>query len=130
MDLEERFILLVSDSATRTEQLKISTSPPWALVLSWGDVELASDGNDSFECLTNLRLELESKSWQICCAGARIDVYPSGMSRQMSAGRKAYVHSPDPSAGGNYLIDIFDASHRSICGTVAEQRFATEHRNG
>jgi hypothetical protein len=53
----------------------------------------AASGNDLFEALCNLRLELEKAGVRLCVAGARTDVYPSGVAREMGLGQVAYILS-------------------------------------
>jgi hypothetical protein len=75
--------------------------------------ERRSSGNrDLFEALADLRQSLEEQGIRLFCNGARTDVWPSGMSRSMSGGRKAYVlrlgtHARD-------LVDIFDGAEPSL----------------
>ena len=56
-----------------------------------GQGPLRVRGPDQFECLLRLRTELEPLGYRTLVNGARLDVWPSGMARQMAAGRKCYV---------------------------------------
>lgn len=101
--------------------LIIASQPPWSLGLTVGDREYRAQGRDLFDCLAALRRELELENRRICCAGALQDVFPSGMTRQMAGGRKAYRHSPGrPSLSGD-LVDIFEPADCQEVVTVAEQ---------
>src|SRR5208282_5060184 len=46
---------------------------------------------DAYKAMQALREYLEAKGCQLLCAGARPDVFPSAMSRDMGGGRLAYV---------------------------------------
>ncbi len=47
-------------------------------------------GDNFYECLLKIRAELEKRGLFILCLGSSINVWPSGMSSQMSKGLKAY----------------------------------------
>lgn len=73
-----------------------------------------------FEALIALRLLLERRGGCLLCAGARTNVFPSSMSRDMGGGRMAYVlRLGEPALE---LVDIFASAERSQVGTVEEQR--------
>ncbi len=91
-------------------RLEIGDVSPWRLRLECGDDEYSSEGLDLFESLTSLRLQLESGGLLLCVNGARADVYPSGMSRQMAGGRMAYQLARGRRPGREDLVDIFDAA--------------------
>jgi hypothetical protein len=75
---------------------------------------------DIYKAMQTLREYLEAKGCQLLCAGARPDVAPSGMSRSMGGGRKAYVMQMGKQA--TELIDIFDYAEPGVVGTVKQQR--------
>jgi len=79
-------------------------------------------GIDLFECLESLRLYLEERGYFLLCSGARIDVYPSGMSRDMSKGRLAYVTKIGMVASREDIVDIFAETDIENIGTVAQQK--------
>lgn len=92
-----------------------------SLHLTADGLDDTSDGNDLFDCLTNLRRELEPRGWQLLCQGARTDVYPSGLSRDTGRGRRAYVlvkgQRPQPGTS----VPIFDVAQPTQVGSVADQ---------
>jgi len=76
-------------------------------------------GRDLFEALLAARRKLESIGAQLCCVGAELDVWPSGMLRQSGEGNLAY-HS----AGGGeppVLVDIFQPTDCSRVVSVDVQ---------
>ena len=78
-------------------------------------------GGDLFDAFNELRRELERLQARLLCAGARRDVFPSGMSRDMSGGRKAYITRIGRPSLREDLVDIFDEAAPESVGTVAEQ---------
>ena len=76
---------------------------------------------DLFDALALLRDDLEALGYRSLCAGARIDVYPSGMCRSMAHGRKAYILKLGVRPTSAHLIDIFVGSTaENIGAAVAE----------
>jgi hypothetical protein len=75
---------------------------------------------DIYKAMQTLREYLEAKGCQLLCAGARPDVAPSGMSRSMGGGGKAYVMQMGKQA--TELVDIFDYAEPGVVGTVKQQR--------
>ncbi len=63
-----------------------------------------------FDSLTSPRGALKAEGLLICIEDARADVYPSGMSRQMGGGRRAYRHVSGRRPDRADLVDIFDAA--------------------
>lgn len=53
--------------------------------------------------------------------GARIDVYPSRLIRQMAHGRMAYILKPNTPVSAESLINIFERADLNTIGTVKEQ---------
>lgn len=76
-------------------------------------------GGDLFDAMIALREELETVGGKLLCAGARRDVWPSGMSRSMGSARKAYVL--ELGKPGVILVDIFEPAEPANIGTVKEQ---------
>src|SRR5262245_29041783 len=75
--------------------------------------------HDYFECLVSVRRRLEAQGAKALCWGARRDVWPSFMQRDMGAGLTAY-HLGDESN-----IDeqsIFSPATEDAVATVDEQR--------
>jgi hypothetical protein len=75
---------------------------------------------DLYKAMQALRKHLEAKGGQLLCAGARPDVVPSGMSRDMGGGRRAYVIQLGKQA--TELVDIFAYADPAAVGTVQQQR--------
>jgi hypothetical protein len=91
-------------------------------VVGGGEV-LEYVASDFFSALIELRRPLDRRATKLLCAGARIDVYPSAMSRDMSRGRKAYVTRQGQRTAREDLVSIFDPASASRVGTIEEQAY-------
>ena len=79
--------------------------------------------HDYFECLVSVRRQLETLGAKALCWGARKDVWPSGMQRDMGAGLTAYR------LGDERRLDeqsIFSPATEDAVSTVDEQRHFAE----
>ena len=124
---EQKHVIIQGGSQVINYIVEFSISAPWELRLlseSGKTVEYSCNGTDLFDCLTTLRAQhLEKRGWLLLCNGARIDVYPSRMSRQMSGGKKAYVMRLGEPARRSDIVDIFDpVEDLSRISTVVEQK--------
>jgi hypothetical protein len=84
------------------------------------------EATDLFCALMLLRAKLEESHRLIACNGARRDVFPSGMAREMSCGRKAYILKPGVRPKREDLIDIFDRADADVIASVNEQKIYFE----
>lgn len=122
MSQVKKINVMLSDRVIQECSIEYMDAYPW--ILKCFGLELKQhifEGNDLFESLTAFRQELESQGIQLLCAGARPDVYPSGMSRGMGGGKKAYITRLGQPALNNDLIDIFDYTEPDKVGTIDEQ---------
>lgn len=119
---EERTIRVRrADGGVEEGRLRIAVSPPWSLSLSVsGRATINVAAEDLFDALCHLREQLEGVGAQLLCAGAQRNVFPSGMSRSMGGGRRAYVLRPGRRPTPEDLVDIFDEAEDLV--TVREQR--------
>jgi len=102
--------------------LEVYFESPLRLELSSSDGRSwHATGPDLFETLKALRAEASHSGTLVLCAGARKDVYPSRMSRQMGHARKAYVLRLGQPATQNDLIDIFASASAEQIATVPDQ---------
>jgi hypothetical protein len=85
---------------------------------------LTADAHDYFECLMTIRKAIEPAGGLVLCQGARRDVWPSGMARDMGAGLKAYILVKGRPPRSDELVNTFDPTDESLVGTLAEQRAA------
>jgi hypothetical protein len=111
----------VADGSVAEIAVEFSTHEPWIIWVSGlGTGACEFTGGDLFEALVALRTELERAGKRLICAGARIDSFPSGMSRSMGGGRRAYITRLG--APATETVDIFDTTSSDSVGTVSEQK--------
>jgi hypothetical protein len=79
------------------------------------------EGTDYFEALVALRRQLEAQGTFIRVNGAGQNVWPSGMSRSMGGGIKAYRMTLGSQARMADLVHIFECSTGIEPATIAEQ---------
>ena len=77
---------------------------------------------DFFEALCRIRRELEKEGLVPFCYGASLNVFPSGMGRQMAAGLAAYKMVMNQAATLEQLVNIFDQCPDIIPASVEKQR--------
>jgi hypothetical protein len=115
--------VLLADGTTQECELRISTDETCDLVFSGPTFGTRTfTGEDYFEHLMHLRAELENSGHRLLCQGGRPNVWPSGMSRDMGGGRKAYVMQMGSKARTRDLVDIFDYAAPELIGTVQQQK--------
>jgi hypothetical protein len=88
-------------------------------------------GPDLFDAFCEIRRDLEGDGVRICVSGARIDAYPSGMTRDMGGGQMVYLLRRRSVIGKllrlpylrpNKRVYIFSPAPCHLVGTVDEQR--------
>lgn len=122
MTSETRRIQVSGSSVKHWADLTYSTTRPWRLTATFNDgTLLEAEQLDLFECLRAVRCALDEEGALLCCEGARRDVFPSGMARQMGGGRKAYRIATD-----RVLVDIFAPTDCNEVCTVDEQAESVE----
>jgi hypothetical protein len=82
---------------------------------------LTGQADDCFAALQALRRKAEGQNWMICCKGARRNVWPSAMSRQMGGGVKAYVLEMGRQGRVDSMVEIFDEDTPESYSTVTDQ---------
>lgn len=90
-------------------------------------VELASPGfdpvvareDDAFEALSAVRERVEPLGWRLGVAGAQLDVWPSGMSRDQGGGLSAYRMTAD---GAGSVVETFEPVDPASVTSLARQR--------
>src|SRR5262249_73940 len=83
---------------------------------------LSASAEDFFEALAQVRIQLEPDHLIPFCYGASLNVFPSGMSRGMGSGLKAYRLTMVRQALTNDLVFIFDSGPDVIPASVARQK--------
>ena len=112
--------LLLSDGTIKAIVLHYSSMSPW-FIESPFDSAKKYEGDDLFQCLQDLRIDLAKQGAKLLCNGARIDAYPSRMARDMSGAKQVYVLHKGKQANLSDLVDIFGDAPADCVSTVAEQ---------
>jgi hypothetical protein len=128
--VEERDVTIKTAEGIRHARLHIAVEAPWSLKLVCDGSVFQAQEFDIFECLIAIRRQLEPMNWVLCCAGARADVWPSGMSRDMSGGRRAYVHVAGRRPSFEDLVDIFDPADCGDVVSVDAQKLSIKELRG
>lgn len=114
MDAERRPITLISPDGhiLPGDFLLWEESPVDAdrvrLSIMFGEIEIVRDAEDFFIALQSIRSVIGSTGLLPRCYGSSRNVYPSGMSRGMGTGARAYKLYLGHSARMADLVDIFD----------------------
>ena len=117
-------LVKLADNSEEISECTISYQFPSPGVIEFQNTYLGRhyfEDVDLFECLCKLRIFLERQGLKILCNGARIDAYPSPMSRDMSGGLKLYRLKMGERSKRSDLLRIFDRAEPSQVGTVDEQ---------
>ena len=85
-----------------------------------------AEASDVFECLSRVRAQLDKDGVRLCCNGARLNVWPSDLGRDMGEGLTAYDLQIGRPASLKDLVDIFDPAPIETIATVEEQRRFSE----
>ncbi|MBV1830450.1 hypothetical protein HNW77_06490 [Komagataeibacter sp. AV436] len=126
--IEHRKIEAITENGSaKNIILEISTQYPWFVNIihpeKWAR---RYEAPDLFSAFQTMRLDFEKAGICFLCIGARPDVMASGMSRNMSGGRKVYVVRHGEQADRENIVDIFDYAPPDRIGTVKQQQdFAT-----
>lgn len=124
---ERRRLDVLGTDGPQTVDVAIATEPPWRVGLEFPDGRMEqAEGPDLFEALQAVQRRLQDAGMVLCCQGSRPDVFPSGMSRQMGGGRRAYRHRPGHPPTMDDLVDIFDPADCADVVTVEQHREAME----
>jgi hypothetical protein len=83
---------------------------------------LAAEAGDFFETFCQIRQRLESDGLIPFCYGASLNVYPSGMARDMGLGLKAYKLTIGKPARMQDLVEIFAEGPDVIPASVSRQQ--------
>jgi hypothetical protein len=92
------------------------------LTLQFQGREITARALDFFEACCQIRSQLEAIGWRPVCYGSSLNVYPSGMARDMGRGLKAYRLELGRHAGMADLVSIFDTGPDVSPSSVEEQK--------
>jgi hypothetical protein len=92
------------------------------IAFSYRDRTIEESASDYFKAFCQVRIRLESERLLPFCYGASLNVYPSGMCRDMGEGLQAYRLSPDRKPTRADLVHIFEEGADVAPAYVALQK--------
>jgi hypothetical protein len=81
---------------------------PCLLLCRYRGKTISSQESDFFESLVSIRRRLQADGLMPYCYGASLNVFPSGMARDMGRGLKAYKMALGKHVNSADLVGIFD----------------------
>ncbi len=94
------------------------------LTCRYRDKSISSESTDYFEALALIRRQLQTDGLMPYCYGASLNVFASGMARDMGQGLRAYRLTVGKHAKMSDLVEIFDEGADVIPATVdAQEQF-------
>jgi len=121
---EQHDIALIGAGASDDERAvftEYDTGPVCKLTCAYRGKTIEAEAADFFEALCLIRRQLEPEGLIPFCYGASLNVYPSGMARDMGAGLKAYRMRKGVHARMADLVEIFDTGPDVIPASVDAQ---------
>lgn len=123
---EERFesqVHLIGGEDDETATISCSRDATVCRVLlRYRDQAVFGDALDFFGAFCNVRRDLEKAKLIPFCYGASLDVYPSGMCRDMGQGLLAYRLTQGAKPSQNDLVRIFDEGPDVVPAFVSLQK--------
>lgn len=121
--VSEHTVFLIGGDDDETATISTRTESGCChLQLSYRGRIIDAQAGDYFEALCRARRELEHEKLIPFCYGASLNVYPSGMARDMGAGLKAYRLTIGQHTRSQDLVDIFAQGPDVIPAYVSAQR--------
>jgi hypothetical protein len=82
----------------------------------------SGEARDLFECLIEIRNQIEPLGMRACCKGTRRDAWASGMQRDMGRGAFVYLLEGVPPKQRPPQVNTLDPAPIDTVASVAEQR--------
>jgi len=128
MNVEEALVeVRMEDGATRTAKIewgansKNGSESRAFVCVTFGGKSEKKAAFDCYGAFQEARRVFESEGCRFLCYGASLNVWPSGMARDMGMGLKCYKLPKNRAATLDDLVPIFDAGDDVIPSTVDEQ---------
>jgi hypothetical protein len=118
------------EGRTTVATLTLYDSVTARLTLRCRSLLLDVEDEDLLDCLVNLRRRLEAEDLNLCCQGARADVWPSGQLRQFTNGHLGYVLASKPPGGAHEEVDLFAPAQPHEIASIEQQRGAVFRFHG
>ncbi|HEX8310775.1 MAG TPA: hypothetical protein VF614_05615 [Chthoniobacteraceae bacterium] len=92
------------------------------ITFRYRDRIIEASATDYFEAFSQIRLQLEPERLIPLCYGASLNVFPSGMARDMGSGLSAYRLTIGRRASRDDLVRIFDSGLDVVPASVVNQK--------
>jgi hypothetical protein len=123
MKSQKLSVYLDNDHTVIEGMINIASTPPWVIEFTaHGFPTFVFENKDLFECLIDLRKELAKFSCRPLCHGARLNIHPSSMSREMGGGRVACILHLGEQAKREDMVDIFEYAEPHLIVLFDEQK--------
>ena len=116
------FLIGGKDDEVATIDQKECSDGLCLIICNYREKSIEAKAEDFFDALCQIRLKLEKEGLIPFCYGASLNVYPSGMARDMGSGNRAYKLQIGQHASGKNLVGIFDEGPDVIPVFVARQK--------
>ncbi|MCR1000756.1 hypothetical protein [Serratia rubidaea] len=113
-------VSIINNGKIQVAEVNLEITHPCILTIKTPDGEaFKSQGDDFFDCFVKIRKNTPQIIYQ--CKGAKRSVFPSGMTRSMSFGLKAYDAIQGLQTKKENEVDIFDYENHDIVSDPEEQ---------
>jgi hypothetical protein len=119
---EHRVFLIGGDDEETATLTETTVEGRCLLSCEYRGMVLEASASDFFKALCDIRLRLEADGLIPFCYGASLNVYPSGMARDMGLGRVGYKLTMGRYARKQDLVSIYAEGPDVIPATVVRQR--------
>ncbi|WP_440635990.1 hypothetical protein ACSHT2_19960 [Bradyrhizobium sp. PUT101] len=127
MDEQHEIALIGAGDDERAVFTEYEIGPACKLTCAYRGKTIEAEASDFFEALCLVRRQLEPEGLIPFCYGASLNVYPSGMARDMGAGLKAYRLKKGVHTRMADLVEIFTTGPDVIPASVdAQEEFFRE----
>ena len=127
MDDRHTIFLIGGDDDEQAVFTLVDEGDDCRLVCEYRNKAAESVASDYFEALCDVRTRLSEDGLIPFCYGASLNVYPSGMAREMGRGLKAYKLTMGEQAKTSDLVEIFGEGPDVIPASVtAQEQFFRE----
>lgn len=109
MDGQHRIVLIGGETGEQAVFTEDDSHDTCKLTCAYRGKTIEAEATDFFEALCLIRQQLDPEGLTPFCYGASLNVYPSGMARDMGLGLKAYRLTKGEPARRADLVEIFDA---------------------
>jgi hypothetical protein len=121
MDQQHQIVLIGGETGEQAVFTENSSHGTCKLTCAYRGKRIEAEASDFFKALCMVRQQLDPEGLIPFCYGASLNVYPSGMARDMGLGLKAYRLTKGEPAKRADLVEIFDTGTDVVPASVEAQ---------